>query len=231
MPLLTPLRLGGSSDPVLKEANYFQYLPHSREARSSRGQACETFLQQLPSLPSPALSSFLPLYLHSLSLLASFCIALIFCICLLFFALSNILSVIYFYFLGKTQAATQPFVSNFCAARGGWLGLVLLAYFKVVTAAMLTAVRLSFYSSSCILRMMIAVWWYCRYAKVQLSAAKSFVSQCKCEPTKQNYVSVFIPAATIISNHLIAKVLAKWSHFTNVIESKKIEVVSERFHF
>lgn len=73
MPLLTPLRLGGSSDPLLKEANYFQYLPHSREARSSRGQACETFLQRLPSLPSPALSSFLPLYPHSLSCLISHC--------------------------------------------------------------------------------------------------------------------------------------------------------------
>lgn len=83
MPLLTPLRLRGSRDPVLKEANYFQYLPHSREARSSRGQACETFLQpaSLPAqscrvLFSPSLS--LLLYPAHLSPLASFSIAHIF---------------------------------------------------------------------------------------------------------------------------------------------------------
>lgn len=141
MPLLTPLRLGGSSDPVLKEANYFQYLPHSREARSSRGQACETFLQQLPSLPSPALSSFLPLYLYSLSPLVSFCTALIFCICLFFHysfhfiihhSLPNSLFVIYFHFCDQHRQLVS-------------FGQVSLAYFKVVAAAMLTAVRLSFH--------------------------------------------------------------------------------------
>ncbi len=67
MPLLTPLRRRGSTDPMLKEANYSQYLPHSREARSSRGQACETFLQpaaaagppSLTVLPCPPFSSFI----------------------------------------------------------------------------------------------------------------------------------------------------------------------------
>lgn len=65
MPLLTPLRRRGSTDPMLKEANYSQYLPHSREARSSRGQACETFLQPAagpPSQLSLPLSSFLLLH-------------------------------------------------------------------------------------------------------------------------------------------------------------------------
>lgn len=53
MPLLTPARRKGSPAPMLKEANYSQYLPHSGEARSCRGQACETFLQ-------PAAAAHLP---------------------------------------------------------------------------------------------------------------------------------------------------------------------------
>lgn len=74
MPLLTPPGRKGSSDPMLKEANYSQYLPHSREARSCRGQACETFLQPaaaahlppcslvlLSSAPSSPSPFFLPL--------------------------------------------------------------------------------------------------------------------------------------------------------------------------
>lgn len=69
MPLLTPLRRKGRPAPMLKEANYSQYLPHSREARSFRGQACETFLQPAaadgpPSQPSVSLSSSFFPHLH-----------------------------------------------------------------------------------------------------------------------------------------------------------------------
>lgn len=96
MPLLTPLRRKGSPAPMLKEANYSQYLPHSGEARSRRGQACEAFLQpaadgppsQLGSVfPCPPLSSFLLLHLRPppaplfssvpLALLTFFCLLLI----------------------------------------------------------------------------------------------------------------------------------------------------------
>lgn len=68
MPLLTPLRRRGSTDPMLKQANYWQCLPHSGEARSSRGQPCETFLQ--PAGPPPHSGSCPPSsLLLSLSLL------------------------------------------------------------------------------------------------------------------------------------------------------------------
>lgn len=69
MPLLTPLRQRGSTAPMLKEANYSQYLPHSREARSCRGQACETFLQPAAARPPSHLS--LPLSLSILPRAAS----------------------------------------------------------------------------------------------------------------------------------------------------------------
>lgn len=68
MPLLTPLRREGSTAPMLKEANYSQYLPHSREPRSLRGQAWETFLQPAaapagnPSRLTLPLPSFLLLH-------------------------------------------------------------------------------------------------------------------------------------------------------------------------
>lgn len=150
MPLLTPLRLRGSRDPVLKEANYFQYLPHSREARSSRGQACETFLQpaSLPAQSCPVLLSptfsLLPLA-HLSLLLPHFALLSFFFLVLtsVFITLSNILLVIYLFiylFFGQKQAAIQPFISDFCVA-GGDVGVVLLAYFKVVATAMLTALE------------------------------------------------------------------------------------------
>lgn len=105
MPLLTPLRRRGSKDPMLKEANYFQYLPHSREARSSRGQACETFLQ--PSLLCPPFSSFIyppPAHLSplaSLSHLAS--LTFLFPDASILIALSNIHSVIYVHSVGEVH--------------------------------------------------------------------------------------------------------------------------------
>lgn len=102
MPLLTPLRLRGSRDPVLKEANYFQYLPHSREARSSRGQACETFLQpaslpaqSCPVLFSPSLSLLLQLIFL---LLPRSALLTFFSEVSIWITLFNMLSLTYFHF-------------------------------------------------------------------------------------------------------------------------------------
>lgn len=73
MPLLTPLRSSSRAAPMLKEANYSRYLPHSGEPRSRRGQACETFLHLPPCsrLLSPPFSVFIhPVWaprLHPLS--------------------------------------------------------------------------------------------------------------------------------------------------------------------
>lgn len=109
---------------------------------------------RLPSLPSPAQScpvllsptlSLLPLAHLSLLLphfaLLSFFYFLFFLVpTSVFITLSNILSVIYLFIFGQKQAAIQPFISDFCVA-GGDVGLVLLAYFKVVATAMLTALE------------------------------------------------------------------------------------------
>lgn len=109
---------------------------------------------RLPSLPSPAQScpvllsptlSLLPLA-HLSLLLPHFALLSFFFLVptSVFITLSNILSVIYLFiylFLGQKQAAIQPFISDFCVAGGGDVGLVLLAYFKVVATAMLTALE------------------------------------------------------------------------------------------
>lgn len=111
---------------------------------------------RLPFLPSPAQScpvllsptlSLLPLAHLSLLLphfaLLSFFLFFFLVPTSVFITLSNILSVIYLFiylFLGQKQAAIQPFISDFCVA-GGDVGLVLLAYFKVVATAMLTALE------------------------------------------------------------------------------------------
>lgn len=110
MPLLTPLRRRGSKDPMLKEANYFQYLPHSREARSSRGQACETFLQPAaagpPSLLCPPFSSFIyppPAHLSPLASLSHLASHTFFSDASILIAPSNIHSVIYFHSVGEVH--------------------------------------------------------------------------------------------------------------------------------
>jgi len=112
MPLLTPLRRKGITAPMLKEANYSQYLPHSREPRSCRGQTCETFLQPAaagpPSQLSLPLSAFHfpdpppapPLHLSSVPSLTVFLLYSV------LITLSNIHPVICFHF------GTEPHVSS-----------------------------------------------------------------------------------------------------------------------
>lgn len=101
---------------------------------------------RLPSLPSPALSSFLPLYLYSLLLISLSLSSCLISHCSHFFTpmsvfitLSNILSVIYFLFFRQKQASFQSFISDFCVVVG--VVVVLRSYFKAMATVMLTAVE------------------------------------------------------------------------------------------